>query len=259
MNKIYIWSLPTRVFHALFASFIVLAFITGDEDRLLDYHAIIGYAILILLLFRFIWGFIGPKYSRFKDFPLGKENVIDFIKTEFFTDKSKFTGHNPLASYVMISMLIVAFLAIFTGILAFGIQEGKGILSSLNSSMFKEMELFEEIHEFLSSLFLVLLAAHIGGILTDKLLHSKNETLKSIFTGYKISEEKEGISLNIFQKLIAVIFLSLLISYFVYNIIETKNPLIASSYKEINYKKENPLFVSECASCHTLYPSQSFT
>lgn len=49
MEKSYIWSLPTRVFHALFAVFILLAFLTGDEDNLLLFHAIIGYAIFILL------------------------------------------------------------------------------------------------------------------------------------------------------------------------------------------------------------------
>lgn len=71
MNKSYIWTLPTRVFHAFFAIFILFAFLS-DEDNLLQYHAIIGYAIFILLFFRVIWGFIGPSHSKFKEFPLGK-------------------------------------------------------------------------------------------------------------------------------------------------------------------------------------------
>ena len=187
MQKTYIWSLPTRVFHFLFALFILLAFISSDEDRWLSYHAIIGYGILILLLFRFSWGILGPKHSRFKDFPLGKKNVKEFLNN-IFEDKQKYIGHNPLASYVMISMLVVCFFAVITGVLAYGIQEGKGIFSSLNSPFFKEMELFEGIHEFLSSLFLVLLAAHIGGVISDRILHKKHETLNYIVTGYKMSE-----------------------------------------------------------------------
>ena len=147
MQKSYIWSLPTRVFHALFVIFILLTFLSAQEDQWLNIHAVVGYAVLILVLFRICWGFFGPKYSLFKDFPLGKINIKDYLN-HIFEEKLKYIGHNPLASYVMISMFVVAILAIITGALAFGIQEGKGILSFLNSSFFKEMELFGEIHEF---------------------------------------------------------------------------------------------------------------
>jgi cytochrome b len=255
MQKIYIWSLPTRIFHFLFAFFILLAFISSDEDRWLSYHAIIGYAILILLLFRFFWGIFGPNHSKFKDFPLGKKNVKDFLNN-IFEDKQKYVGHNPIASYVMISMLVVCFLAVVSGVLAYGIQEGKGIFAYLNSSFFKNMELFKSIHEFLSTLFLVLLASHILGVISDRILHKKHETLNSIVTGYKKSEKEEGIKLNIFQKFLAFIFLAILVSFFIFNIVKPNNVLIASTFKAIDYKKQNELFVSECASCHTLYPSK---
>jgi len=259
MQKVYIWSLPTRVFHTLFALFILLAFISGDEDRWLNYHVIIGYGTLILLAFRFYWGVLGPKYSKFSDFPLGKKSVTHFLNN-LFEEKQKYIGHNPLASYVMIAMLLVCFFTIISGILAFGVQEGKGIASLLNVSFFKKMELFEGIHEFLSTLFIILLVAHIGGVISDRVLHKNHKTLNSIVTGYKNSDEKDaGISLTIFQRFVAFIFLALLISFFAYNILNPKNIFLASSYEPIDYEKQNELFVSECASCHTLYPSQSFT
>ena len=53
MKKSYIWSLPTRVFHLLFALFILIAFLT-DDDKLLKFHAIAGYSILILLVVFFV-------------------------------------------------------------------------------------------------------------------------------------------------------------------------------------------------------------
>lgn len=256
MNKSYIWTLPTRVFHWLFALLITLAFLT-DEDNLLKYHAIIGYAILILLAFRIIWGFIGPKYSRFKDFPLGLKNIKEFLAS-LFTDGSRFSGHNPLASYVMIGLLAFAFLAIITGALTYGIQEGKGIFSYLNSSFFKEMELFEEIHEFFANFILFLIFLHLGGIFSDKLLHPKHETLKSIFNGYKKTEQNESVKLNIFQKIFAFLMLAIFIWFIYFNISTPTNVLNASVFKPQDYNVQNELFVSECASCHTLYPSQSF-
>ena len=256
MEKSYIWSLPTRIFHTLFAVFILIAFLT-DDDKLLNYHAVIGYAVLILLIFRVCWGIFGPKYSRFKDFPIGKQNVKEFIGN-IFEENQKYLGHNPLASYVMIAMFVVVFLTIVTGILAFGIQEGKGILSSLNTPYFKEMELFGEIHELFSSILIALIIAHLSGIFVDRILHKKHQTLNSIVTGYKISQEKKSIRLNIFQKLFALVMFIVFISFLIFNIYEPKNILVASKFKEVDYKTQNIAFVNECGSCHTLYPSQSF-
>ncbi|WP_121628432.1 cytochrome b/b6 domain-containing protein [Poseidonibacter antarcticus] len=258
MKKSYIWSLPTRVFHWLFVLFILLAFLSAQEDRWLDYHAIVGYAILILLVFRIIWGVIGPKYSLFKDFPIGKSNVKEFLNN-IFESKQKYIGHNPLASYVMISMFIVAILIIITGILAFGIQEGKGILSFLNTSLFKKMELFKEIHEVLTSLFIALIIAHLAGILSDRLLHKKHETLNSIISGYKVTQEDKSIKLNIYQKIFSILMFLFFVGFLVFNFYKPDNILITSKYEQIDYNVQNELFVSECASCHTLYPSQSFT
>lgn len=257
MQKSYIWSLPTRVFHALFVLFILLAFLSADEDRWLNYHAIIGYGVLILLVFRIFWGIIGPKYSLFKDFPMGKQNIKEFLNN-IFEDNQKYIGHNPLASYVMIAMLIVALLTVITGVLAFGIQEGKGILSSWNSPFFKEMELFKGIHEIFSTLFLVLIVAHITGVLSDRLLHKKHETLNSIFTGFKVTSQNETVKLNIFQKIFAFFMFILFIGFLLFNFYKPNNILVSSIYKTIDYQTQNEVFVNECASCHTLYPSHAF-
>ena len=257
MQKSYIWSIPTRVFHWFFVLFILLAFLSADEDRWLNYHAIIGYGVLILLIFRFFWGIMGPKYSLFKDFPTGKQKAKEFLEN-IFEEKQKYIGHNPLASYVMFSMLIVAFLTIITGVLAFGIQEGKGILSSLNNPYFKEMELFKGIHELLSSLFIALIVAHVSGVLVDRLLHKKHETLNSIITGYKVTQENESIKLNIYQKIFLFIMFIFFIAFLIFNIYKPNNILTASINQPIDYQTQNEVFVTECASCHTLYPTQSF-
>ena len=255
MQKSYIWSLPTRVFHALFVIFILLTFLSAQEDQWLNIHAVMGYAVLILVLFRICWGFFGPKHSLFKDFPLGKINIKDYLN-HIFEEKLKYIGHNPLASYVMISMFVVAILAIITGILAFGIQEGKGIFSFLNSSFFKKMELFGGIHEFFSGLFIALIVAHVGGVLVDRVLHKKQETLNSIVTGYKITSENESIKLNIYQKMFSLLMFIFFIGFIIFNIYKPNNILVASINKPIDYQTQNEIFVNECASCHTLYPSQ---
>ncbi len=197
--------------------------------------------------------FFLPKYSLFKDFLNTITNAKEFLKN-IFEENQKYLGHNPLASYVLLFMLIIAFLTVITGILAFGIQEGKGILGFLNTPYFKEMDLFKEIHEFFANLFIVSIIAHISGILVDRLLHKKTETLNSIITGYKVTKEDESIKLNIYQKIFAFIMFIFFIGFLCFNIYKPNNILIASKYEAIDYKTQNEAFVNECASCHTLYP-----
>lgn len=48
MNKNYIWTLPTRVFHSSFVLLIVICYLTGDDDTILI-HAISGYLLLVIL------------------------------------------------------------------------------------------------------------------------------------------------------------------------------------------------------------------
>lgn len=254
MKKSYIWSLPTRVFHFLFALFILIAFLT-DDDKLLNYHAIAGYSIFILLVFRVYWGYFGPKYSLFKDFPANKNETKEFLKN-IFDDKQKYIGHNPLASYVMIAMLIVTFIVIVTGILAYGIQDGKGIASFLNDFFFKKMKLFKEIHEFSANFLIFLIIAHLAGIAVDRLLHKKHETLNSIATGYKMTQEDESIKLSFLQKLFAIFIFIAFIAFLIFNLYKPNNALVASKFEPIDYKRQNISFVNECGSCHTLYPTK---
>ena len=250
--KVYVWTLPTRIFHALLVLFTLGAFITAEWDDLLNVHAALGASLGTLILFRIVWGFMGPKYSRFRDFALSITALKEYLFS-LFDPKKEYAGHNPAASFTMIGMIVVMFLLTITGLLAYGIQENRGIFAFLHDSFFKDMELFEEVHEFLSTLLWFLIAAHVGGVLFDRLLHAKTGTLRSIFDGYK-NIEAENASLNIFQKLIAIIGIGLSLFVLVYALSGNNNLITAGYNQPVNYEKVHPLFYNECASCHTLYP-----
>lgn len=219
MNKSYIWSLPTRVFHWSFALLIVICILT-DDDNLIIYHAIAGYTLLVPLTFRLGWGLFGPKYSLFKDFSLNIKKEKEFA-INIFDKEQKYIGHNPIASFVMITILIVVPIIILTGGMTLGAEESKGLFSSLSKN-----GLYEDVHELFATLLYILIFAHLAGIAGDKLLHSEHGTLNSIFNGYKNSQKKEDIKLNIFQKLFALIFFFLFIVFIIYLIFDSTNPFI---------------------------------
>ena len=248
--KTYIWSLPTRIFHMMFATFILTAYFSGDEDKLSTLHVSFGYAVGVLVIYRILWGFVGPAYSRFSDFALHVKELKEFVFNIF--NHKKYAGHNPAASFVMISMFGVVLLTVITGILTYGIQEGRGILSFLNTPYFKEMKLFKEVHEFFSTFLIILVALHVSGVIFDRLIDKKSNTLGSIVNGYK-NIEAPSVTLTLFQKIFSFFALGLAIGVLFYSFF-FNSILTKSQYFPISYKQENSAFVAECGSCHTLYP-----
>ena len=253
MTKTYIWSLPTRLFHISLIVVTALVYISSEFDRLLQYHVIFAYAMFVLLFFRVIWGFVGVKHSLFKDFNFNLIALKHYM-LNIFSSKKEFKGHNPASSWAILFMLVFAFFSIITGVLLFGVQEGMGILSFLNTSFYKDMDLFKDIHEVFTSLFVLVVLSHIAGVLLEKFLHN-TQNIKSMITGYKdLSSKHDNINLNTFQKIFSFFWILSPIILVIYLLYSPSNILIKDSNKAIDYKVEHELFYGECISCHTLFP-----
>lgn len=203
--KTYIWGIPTRLFHWLLATGFIIAYILSDFEDYMNFHFAFGLMVGILIIFRLIYGLIGPKYSLFSNFPFCIRNQINFIKT-FFDNSKKYAGHNPPASFVMILIFIVGISCSLSGYLLYKSNFSENIL-------FFNKEILEEIHEIFANLLLGLVILHLLGIISDTIFHYKVGTLKSIFTGFKNIED-ENIKSNLFLKIFAVIWFTAAIFVF---------------------------------------------
>jgi cytochrome b len=158
-NKSYIWSIYNRGSHILMIILFSVCYLLADFEDDLSYHAITGYLLGVVFLLRIIWGFIGSRYSRFRDFNLDKNDLKEYLLSPL-SETKEYAGHNPASSYAIIAMMILVFLSIFTGTLAYGIQEGQGLFSGLYSD--GENHFFKEVHEIFVNLFLAVIAIHIA-------------------------------------------------------------------------------------------------
>ncbi len=205
--KTYIWASPMRLFHWFLFLSVVCAYILGEEDELLNIHAAFGYIAVILLLFRIVYGFTGPRYSRFKDFPV-KISTIRTYLGNIKNDKQNFAGHNPASAVIMLAILADVLLVGASGILALaakGFGPLKGFVQQSNSEFFKES------HEIFVNLLITLVIIHLAGLVVDFYNNRKAGTIKSIFTGYKnVDGEsiKESRTLNVFMAIVIVAAIS---------------------------------------------------
>jgi cytochrome b len=252
MTKSYIWPLFNRVSHVLMILFFTACYILGDFDELLSYHAAFGLALGVVILFRILWGFIGPKHSKFKDFNFSLHELKAYLLGVFSKGK-KYTGHNPASSYAITAMLLLALLSILTGLLTYGIEENRGILSFLHMGFYSDMEVFEELHELFSNLFLGVILIHIAGSLLDKFI-KKNDAIDSMVTGYKTTGQKEDVRTGIFQKAFALLAIATMIFSIYYLVFSKDNMFIAGANVKQDYALLHPQFANECGSCHITYP-----
>jgi cytochrome b len=168
-NEILVWDLPVRVFHWTLVLSFVVAYVTAESDEWRDLHVASGYTALALVVFRLLWGFLGTRYARFSGFALDGAAVRRYAAGLVRKAPEHYVGHNPLGSYMVVAMLIVAVLTGVTGVLT--LQEVAG-------------EAFEEPHEVLANLWLALVVFHVAGVFVSSILHREN-LVRAMITGSK--------------------------------------------------------------------------
>lgn len=114
-NKVRVWDLPTRVFHwGLVACIVGLAISGYRGGSAMEWHARMGYAVLTLLLFRIVWGFVGGRWSRFAAFLYSPRSLMGYLGGTPHPDH--LVGHNPLGAGSVFAMLAVLLAQVATGL-----------------------------------------------------------------------------------------------------------------------------------------------
>lgn len=108
---IKVWDPPVRVFHwtlvALLIGAVVSVKIGGAATQ---WHVRCGYAILALVLFRIVWGFVGTRTARFSSFVRGPGAVIEYARSMFNGNHQTHVGHNPLGGWMIVLLLLALLL-----------------------------------------------------------------------------------------------------------------------------------------------------
>jgi cytochrome b len=174
------WDPLIRVFHWSLVFFFLLAFIT--EDDWLNLHVQAGYAVTLLIGFRLFWGLVGTRNARFSHFVKAPKFVLSHLRGMLTFKASHYLGHNPVAAVMVILLLASIALVAFSGLVMIA-SEGQGPLAGTLFSTWNG-EWMEDIHEFLANFTLLLVFAHVTGVLFSSFLEREN-LVKAMWTGRK--------------------------------------------------------------------------
>jgi len=160
--KVPIWDLPTRLFHWALAGLVGFSWWTAETHRD-DLHIWSGMAVLTLLIFRILWGFVGASTARFRNFVRGPRAVFGYLRGDW-----RGIGHNPLGAISVIALLGLLIVQVGLGLISSdedGLVEGP--LAPLVS--YATSDWAADLHEDLFNVLLVLIGLHIAAILFYRL------------------------------------------------------------------------------------------
>jgi cytochrome b len=136
---------------------------TGERD-MSDTHALFGYGVLALLLFRIGWGLFGSETARFSSFVKRPGAAAEHLRHLARRGRLERTvGHNPLGGYMVILLLLSLLVQAGTGLFLY---DDEFFWAPLNGWVGEETaDTLRSIHYYNFNLLLVLAGLHVAAVL----------------------------------------------------------------------------------------------
>ena len=182
-HRVLVWDLPTRLFHWLLVALVTMSFVTGKMGgTAMQYHEWSGVAIVVLVLFRLLWGFVGGAQARFSAFLTGPRKVADYARSFVRTDAKRYLGHNPLGGWSIIAMLVTLSIQVGTGLFANDDILTEGPLFQWVSKATSDW--LTRIHHINQSILVGLVLIHVGAVVFYLVVKREN-LVAPMITGCK--------------------------------------------------------------------------
>ena len=232
LSAFKVWDLSTRLFHwinvicvvglmavgTVILNYKLLGVNTDGKVLLKTLHVTIGYVFVINLTWRFVWGFIGGKYSRWKMIlPLGKDyfsSLREYIIGVKSGKAPAYLGHNPVARLMVALLFLLLGTQSITGLTLAGtdvymppfgnqvieyiaaVDENQnrlgevraGYKDNIDEQAYAVMRTFRKpfitTHYFVFFILLAAIILHIIGVIVTE-IKEKNAIVSAMITGKK--------------------------------------------------------------------------
>jgi cytochrome b len=199
-RMIRVWDPLVRVGHWLLVIGFIVNYLTGGDP--LAVHVWVGYLIAAIVVLRVVWGFVGPERARFTDFVYAPARVFGYLAGLIRRRSPRYIGHSPAGGAMTVALLIFLAAITFTGMMTLADTDNRGPLrawfgneqvvqeraaAKAAGTQFRYRSPYEEVHEVLVNLTLILIILHLSGVALASYVHRENLP-RSMVTGMKRSE-----------------------------------------------------------------------
>lgn len=158
---------PTRAFHWLFALSFLGAFITADGERFRLVHVTLGYTVIGLVVFRLLWGLVGPRPVRLSTWAGKLRGLPAFVASVRQGRASWSAGQHLLQTLAIVSLIGLAV-----------------VVTASGHALYEELsgEWLEDVHETLGNAMLAVVGIHLAGVAAGSWLRRQNQAM-TMLTG----------------------------------------------------------------------------
>jgi len=185
-RKTKVWDIGTRLFHWLLAISFGLSVYSAFQDKFgiyADMHLYAGLAILVLVVWRIVWGFVGSETSRFSQFVKSPQHTLRYLTASTTPP----IGHNPLGGYSVLLMLLLLLAQASLGLFASDDMLFSGPLSAHAGAAAGDIR---DIHALLGRILMAVVALHLTAVFWYSIRH-KAKLIWPMLTGFKTLDENE--------------------------------------------------------------------
>ena len=133
------------------------------EYHHMDWHIWSGCAVLTLLIFRLLWGFVGSSTARFASFVRGPREIARYLRGSW-----KGIGHNPLGAVNVLALLGALAFQVGLGLIA---EDEDGIVTGPLYRLVSTgtSDWARDLHESWFYVVLALIGVHLAAIIIYRL------------------------------------------------------------------------------------------
>jgi len=184
VREAVVWDPLLRVFHWSLAFFVILGWCLGQfGPAKMTLHFWCGYVVAGLLIFRLVWGFVGPPEARFAQFLRGPGAVSGYMRGMLMREPSYWPGHNPLGALSVIAMLAILAAQVTSGLISDPDDYiNVGPLAGYVAPSMRSKAV--GWHEFGANLVLILVLLHVAVILFYR-FWKREDLVRPMLTGRK--------------------------------------------------------------------------
>jgi cytochrome b len=181
-RAIQVWDTPVRIFHWLIVVLVAAAYATWRLNWM-AWHGWVGEAVLTLLLFRLLWGFLGGETARFSSFLTSPRVAVRHLKYALRREPDRQVGHNPAGGWMVLLLLALLLLETLTGLYVANDIADEGPLTEVVPAWVANA--IESSHAILWDVLLAAIVLHVLAIAGFAAIKGQN-LLRPMITGTKV-------------------------------------------------------------------------
>jgi cytochrome b len=176
-ERILVWDVPVRLAHWLLVLAVAGSWLTHYGGAAwFAWHRRFGYAVLLIVGFRIVWGFVGTPPARFAAFVRGPRAIVAWLKGR----APVHTGHNPVGALSVVAMLTLLLAQALTGLVANDEIASAGPFYGWVSHEFSNR--LSRFHRANDSWLLALIALHLAAVAWYTIIR-RRRIIRAMITG----------------------------------------------------------------------------